>query len=191
MPEQPSTTRRVPPGSRLRPVVIVLAGAAVLAIAFALYAALSPGGKRTPSQHPAGPAASGAAVTAQTMQGTRVRVPDGARPSVLFFFSATCGNCGPSARAVGQAQQAAGPKAVFVAVDIDPSDSEQAIKDFLIANQAGGVAFTRDARAALMSSYQVTQPSTVVVLDGAGAVMFRAVEPTADQIGAQLAKLGA
>ncbi|MDI3312784.1 MAG: alkyl hydroperoxide reductase [Mycobacterium sp.] len=188
MPEQPSTTRPVAPVWRRRPLVLLLIAAAVLAIALALYTALSPGGKH---QHPAGPPAAGPAVTAHTLQGKQVRVPDGSRPGVLFFFSATCGNCGPSARAVGQAQQAAGSKAAFVAVDIDPSDSEQAIEEFLTANQATGVAFTRDTHAALMSGCQVTQPSTVVVLDIPGTVVFRAVEPTAAQIGAQLAKLGA
>lgn len=189
MTQQPApTARRAAPRTRRRLVLIALAAAAVLAIAFALYSALSPSSQK--SESPPGAAVS-EAFTAQTLQGEQITVPDGTRPSVLLFFSVACGACGPTAQALAQAQQATGTTASFIAVDIDPGDSQQDITDFLTANQATGLAYTHDADAALMSSYQAAQVSTVVVLDTSGNAVFRAVEPSADTIRAELAKAGA
>ncbi|GAB7145672.1 thioredoxin-like domain-containing protein [Mycobacterium riyadhense] len=197
MPDQPATTtRRAAPRSRRRLVWIAVAAAAVLAIAVVLYSALSRSNNQTAPEPAAGPGETAAPVasatfTAQTLQGQQITVPDGSRPSVLLFFSVACGGCGPTAHALGQAQQATGAKATFVAVNIDPADSEQDIKDFLTANQATGLAYTRDTNATLMSTYQATQVSTVVVLDTSGRTAFRAVEPGADTIRAELGKVGA
>lgn len=189
MPDQPAPTARLAqPSSRRRLVLIAIAAAAILGIAFVLYSALSPSSKQTASQPAAGPAET---FTAQTLQGEQITVPDSSRPSVLMFFSVACGACGPTAQGLGQAQQATGTKANFIAVNIDPADSEQDIKDFLTANQATGLAYARDTNAALMNAYQATQMSTVVVLDTSGETAFRAVEPSADTIRAELGKVGA
>ena len=59
------------------------------------------------------------------------------------------------------------------------------------ANQATSLAYASDSNATLISAYQVTQLSTAVVLDASGKPVFRAVEPTADQIRAELAKVSA
>jgi hypothetical protein len=177
--------------------LIALAAVAVVGIAFVLYSALSPSSKQAASPPTAGggatagtTAADAGAFTARTSQGEQVAVP-GSRPSVLFFFSVGCGGCGPATRALAQVQQAVGTKANFVAVDVAPGETEQDIKAFLTANQATSLAYASDTNATLLSAYQVTQLSTAVVLDASGKPVFRAVEPTAGTIRAELAKLSA
>jgi cytochrome oxidase Cu insertion factor (SCO1/SenC/PrrC family) len=177
--------------------LIALAAVAVVGIAFVLYSALSPSSKQAASPPAAGggatagtTAADAGAFTARTSQGEQVAVP-GSRPSVLFFFSVGCGGCGPATRALAQVQQGIGTKANFVAVDVAPGETEQDIKAFLTANQATSLAYASDTNATLLSAYQVTQLSTAVVLDASGKPVFRAVEPTAGTIRAELAKLSA
>lgn len=190
MPDQPAPSARLAaaPRSRRRVSLTALAAATVLGIAFVLYSALSPSHEQ-PASRPG--AAAVDTFTAQTLQGAQITVPDGSRPSVLFFFSIGCGGCGPTAQALGDVAKAAGANATFVAVDIDPGVTDQSIKEFLIANQATRLAYTHDATTALMSAYQANQVSTVIVLDSSGKTTFRAVEPSADTIGAELGKVGA
>ncbi|WP_344867232.1 TlpA family protein disulfide reductase [Amycolatopsis ultiminotia] len=173
-----------------------MAAVAVVGIAFVLYSAFSPSSTQAASPAAAdsgakaGTTAAAGAFTARTLLGEQVAVP-GSRPSVLFFFSVGCGGCGPATHALAQAQQAVGTKANFVAVDIGPGETEQDITDFLTANQATTLAYASDTNTSLISAYQVTQLSTAVVLDAFGKPVFRAVEPAAEQIRAELAKVGA
>ncbi|MBN7324402.1 TlpA family protein disulfide reductase [Mycobacterium sp. 4D054] len=196
MPDAPAPTGPAALRSRRRLVTIALTVIAVVGISVVLYSAFSPSSKQTASppaadgSAKAGTTAAAGAFTARTLQGVQVAVP-GSRPSVLFFFSVGCGGCGPATHTLAQVQQAVGTKANFVAVDIGPGETEQDITDFLTANQATSLAYASDSNATLISAYQVTQLSTAVVLDASGKPVFRAVEPTADQIRAELAKVSA
>lgn len=136
---------------------------------------------------PSSPAAT--AFTATTLSGGQVAVP-GDKPSVVFFFSATCGSCGPGARALAQAQ-ASTPNVNYVAVDIDPRESVDVVRKFLTANRAGNLAYARDTDAALTRAYQLSQLSTAVVLDASGTEVYRGVDPTATRIRSALTKAGA
>jgi thiol-disulfide isomerase/thioredoxin len=128
------------------------------------------------------------AFTATTLSGDQVTVPGG-KPSLVFFFSATCGSCGPGARALAEAQ-ASTPGANYVAVDIDPSESVAVVRSFLTANGASTLAYARDTDAALTRAYELTQLSTAVVLDASGTEVYRGVDPTPAQIRAALTKAG-
>jgi len=79
------------------------------------------------------------AFTATTLSGDQVAVP-GNKPSVVFFFSATCATCGPGAQALAEAQ-ASTPDANYVAVDIDPNESVDDVREFLTANDASTLAY--------------------------------------------------
>lgn len=168
-------------------------GVAVIALLAVAYTAFSPAspprpGAATSSTAGAGPAAA-AGLTATTLSGQQLTVPGG-KPSVLFFFSVNCGSCGPGAQALAQAQQA-NPGANYVAVDVDPSETSADVREFLTANQAGGLAYALDTDASLTRAYQLTQLSTAVVLDATGTTVYRGVDPTPDQIQAALSTAGA
>jgi peroxiredoxin len=113
----------------------------------------------------------------------------GGKPSVLFFFSVECGGCGPATQALAQAQQTVGDRANFVVVDVAAYETPAEIADFLAAYQATTLAYAIDTDASWISTYGVSQLSTAVVLDAAGREVFRAVEPSADQVRAELAKV--
>lgn len=197
-----STTSRStppPPASRPGPAGgtrrrwLAIAGAAVvtLLVLAVTYTALN----SQPAPRAAGAASSTAgssnaatAFTASTLSGEEVSIPGG-KPSVVFFFSATCGTCGPGARALAEAQ-ASTPDANYVAVDIDPNESVDVVREFLTANDASTLAYARDTDAALTRAYQITQLSTAVVLNASGTEVYRGVHPTSTQIRAALTKAG-
>jgi len=127
--------------------------------------------------------------TATTLSGEKVSIPGG-KPSVLFFFAASCVTCGSGAQALAEAQ-AGVPSVSYVAVDIDPSESEAVVRDFLTDNGAETLAFTRDTDAALAVAFKVAQLSTAIVLDASGAEVFRVVHPTTSKLLSALAEAGA
>jgi len=182
-------------GSRRTVLVVTAAVVAVLAVVVALYAArLSTNGSTDASPAAkagaAAPAKAAAAFTARTLDGAGVDVP-GSRPSALFFYSVECGACGPGAQALAEAQNAVGAKANFVAVNVNPGDTDGDINGFLRDNQAERLALIRDTNARLLQAYQVNQLSTAIILNASGRVVYRAVDPTAGQIQSELAKVGA
>lgn len=157
---------------------------AVLALAAVLYTALTP----TTSAAGAGPAAGPVSFTATTMTGQPVTVPGG-KPSVLLFFGVACGGCGPTSTALAQIQQQNPAAANFLGVDITPGETDSDVRGFLTTNHATGLGYAFDTDTHLLNTLGVTQLTTVVVLDPAGAPTWRAVEPTREQVQAELAKV--
>lgn len=186
----PSSASGPGPAGGLRRRWLAIVGTAVvtLLVLAVTYTALS-----QPSPAPgavssaAGSSKAATAFTASTLSGEEVPVPGG-RPSVVFF-SATCGTCGPGARALAETQ-ASTPDANYVAVDIDPNESVDVVREFLTANDAGTLAYALDTDAALTRAYQLTQLSTAVVLDASGTEVYRGVDPTPTQIRTALSKAG-
>lgn len=131
-----------------------------------------------------------AGFTAVTSQGEQVPVP-GSKPSVLFFFSIECGVCGPGARVLAEVQRSSPAAVNYVTVDIAPYETADEIREFLAGNGASSLAFASDSDTRLITAYRINQVSTVVVLDGAGAEVFRAVEPGAAELRTALAAAGA
>lgn len=68
-------------------------------------------------------------------------------------------------------------------------ETEEDIAEFLDANDAGGLGYASDADGSLTADYRVNQLSTVLVLDAENTVAFRAIEPSADEIRAELAEV--
>lgn len=187
-----SGTDPAPAGGPRRRRWLFMAGATVvtLLVLAVTYTALSAEPSPAPGEVSSADGSSSAATafTASTFAGEKVAVP-GAKPSVVFFFSATCGTCGPGAQALAEAQ-AGTPDANYVAVDIDPNESDEVVRQFLTANDATTLAYARDTDAALTRAYQLTQLSTAVVLDATGTEVYRGVDPTATQIRSALTKTG-
>lgn len=188
----PSSASGPGPAGRSRRRWLTIAGVAVvtLLVLAVTYTALSAEPSPAPDavSSAAGTSTAATAFTASTMSGAEVAVPGG-KPSVVFFFSATCGTCGPGARALAEAQ-ASTPDANYVAVDIDPNESVNDVQEFLTANDASTLAYARDTDASLTRAYQLTQLSTAVVLDAAGTEVYRGVDPTSTQIRSALTKAG-
>lgn len=121
-----------------------------------------------------------------TIDGAAVRVPDN-KPSVLVFLSITCADCADVARTLAQVEAAtkataraahlATTKAGFLGVDMDRGASGRAVTDFLHSVGADGLPTVVDQKAVLSGTYQVTALSTVLVIDSAGRVTFRAINP--------------
>lgn len=179
-------------GRRRRKLQVGLIVLAVLAVITVLYTALSSSGHSNSRLTQDSSAAAGisgpVAFTAHTMAGAQVAVP-GSRPSVLFFFSVECGSCGPGAQALADVQRHKPQVANFVAVNINSGDTDQSIRGFLTDNHATGLGLVRDSDTRLLQSYQVRQLSTAVILDASGKIVYRAVEPQASQIEAELTKV--
>ncbi|MEU2770441.1 TlpA disulfide reductase family protein [Streptomyces diastaticus] len=137
--------------------------------------------------------ASAKADTVTLLDDTTLAVPAN-KPSALFFFSVGCGECAGGAKNLDKAAQAfdkAGKKANFLAVDMDPSESKQTIRQFLDYIKAPTLPATIDKGAALSQRYQVAALSTLIVVDPQGKVTYRATDPSADQIQNALKKAGA
>lgn len=176
---------------RGRLISVALPVAAALGLAIALLVAFASSETSTvPAAGPTGEDAPAAGTfTARTIAGEEVEVP-GSRPSILFFFSISCGTCGPGAQALAEAQRDIGDQANFVVIDVVPEESDGDIQDFLTYFEADRLAYTSDVDARLITTYQVTQLSTAIVLDSAGNEVSRTVDPSPADIRAELAKAG-
>jgi hypothetical protein len=166
---------------------------AVVAIAAAVLLASCSTNPARPARGAAssasGAATSQAALT--TIDGAAVRVPSN-RPSVLVFLSITCADCADVARTLAQVEAAtnataraahlATTKARFLGVDMDRGVSGQTVTDFLHSVGADGLPTVLDQKAVLSGTYRVTALSTVLVIDPAGRVTFRAVNPSQTKI---------
>ncbi|MFD4190514.1 TlpA family protein disulfide reductase [Amycolatopsis thermoflava] len=116
-----------------------------------------------------------------TIAGHTVRVP-GAKPTALFFFSVGCGECAGGAKSLAQAARAAGGKAEFLAVDMDPSESTQDITGFLKTVDGTDLPAAIDTGAALTQRFGVSALSTLVVVAPSGKVTYRATDPSPQAI---------
>jgi hypothetical protein len=166
---------------------------AVVAIAAAVLLASCSTNLATPA-HSAASSPRGAAsgqVVLTMIDGAAVRVP-GNKPSVLVFLSVNCADCADAARTLARVEAAtmataraahlATTKARFLGVDMDRGVSGQTVADFLHSVGAAGLPAVVDQKAVLSGAYQVTALSTVLVVDAAGKVTFRAVNPSPAKI---------
>lgn len=141
----------------------------------------------------AGPAASAAhrgvdnPTVLTTIDGATVRVP-GNRPSVLVFMSTNCASCADAAKALVQVEAAtkataraahrAKGTARFLGVDMDVGAYAQTVRGFLQSVGAAHLPTVVDNKEVLASIYHVLALSTVLIIDSAGRVTFRAINPT-------------
>lgn len=92
---------------------------------------------------------------------------------VVFFFSVGCGECVGGVRSLGGAAAEAGEtgtEATFLAVDMDPGESKEAIGDFLEYVEAEQVPAAIAQGAALSQRFDVAALSSLIVIDTEGKV---------------------
>jgi len=165
--------------------------AAVLVAVMAVVLAGCGGGRHTQVRQPAATGAStrttqvSAVATLRTTDGAVVRVPS-ARPSVLLFISLGCADCASSAQSVARvahwvanSQRA---RATVLAVDLDPDLPAAHLNEFLNSVGAGGLPATISSDGSLLRKYHVTVLASVLIIDPAGKVVYRAVNPTTNAI---------
>jgi hypothetical protein len=172
--------------------------AAVLVAVMAVLLAGCGGGMHTQVRQPAATGAStrttqvSAVATLRTTDGAVVRVPS-ARPSVLLFISLGCADCAESSQSMAQAARAARSahdRATFLAVDLDPAVTASHVRDFLDSVGAKGLPVTLNSDGTLLHKYHVTVLSSVLIIDPAGKVVYRAVNPSAKAITKALTIVG-
>lgn len=159
-----------------------IAGAGIAVLAFAALTAC--GTEDTATSTSTEP------VTITALSGATVTVP-GDKPTAMFYFSVGCGECVKGARSLTEAAETASGSAQFVLVDMDPGESKDIVSSFQDFTGTTDVPAVIDTDASLSRRYQVAALSTLIVVDPAGAVTYRAKDPSADQITAALAKAAA
>ena len=135
-------------------------------------------------------AAGAVAATVSDIDGATRTIPDG-KPAALFFFSVGCGECVGGADSLNKASTALGSSADYLLVDVDPGESKDFINGFRDYIKAPELPAVIDTGATLTTRYKVTSMSTLVVIDAKGDVTFRAIDPSAEKIQAELTKAGA
>lgn len=162
--------------------------AAVMLAAGALAAC----GQSATTSNPASPPQATATTSTPAAVATRLTTVDGkpvelpaAAPTAILFFSYGCGECvggGKSLAAARAAVEKAGGSAKFLAVDIVPTEKPADVHLFL--DQIGGTSLPAviDTNGALTSRYQVTAPTTALVIDPSGQITYRGHAPSQDQI---------
>ncbi|EGX57717.1 Redoxin domain-containing protein, partial [Streptomyces zinciresistens K42] len=125
-----------------------------------------------------------------TINDEKITVP-GDKPAALFFFSVGCGECAGGAESLAKAGNELNGKANVLAVDMDPAESPQTIRQFLDYIKAPELPAVIDTGAALSQKYKVAALSTLIVIDQAGKVSFRATDPGPEAIQTALEKAGA
>jgi len=120
----------------------------------------------------------------RTIDGATVQVPSG-KPSVLAFISIGCADCSAAAKAVAQAAVTLGNRATVIGVDMDPGVPPQTITSFLDYVGAKNLPVViDDAKFTLTKTYGVAALSSVLVVNPAGKVTFRKINPSAAAIAA-------
>ncbi|GGL35389.1 hypothetical protein GCM10010095_20940 [Streptomyces anthocyanicus] len=125
-----------------------------------------------------------------TIADEKITVP-GNRPTALFFFSVGCGECATGAKSLAKAGKTLNGKAGVLAVDMDPAESPQTIRQFLDYIKAPELPAAIDEGATLSQKYKVAALSTLIVVDPSGTVTYRATDPGPEAIQAALTKAGA
>lgn len=83
---------------------------------------------------------------------------------------------------------AVGDTATFLAVDLDPGVPARDLHGFLASVDAKNLPTMVDAKFGLLAKYNVSALSSVIVIDPAGKVTYRAINPSAGAITAAIAQ---
>ena len=91
---------------------------------------------------------------------------------------------------IARAARSLPDRATFLAVDLDPAVSASNVRDFLDSVGAKGLPVTINSDGTLLHKYRVTVLSSVLIIDPAGKVVYRAVNPSANAITRALSTAG-
>lgn len=126
----------------------------------------------------------GSGVNVRAVDGSTLKLPTG-KPTVIYFFTASCGSCITGIKNVASGL-AKSPGATAVAVDLDPNEPAEVLKQFRGSVGNPPLTFARDD-GTLLKQFNVDALGTTVVLDPSGKEVYRGVDPSADQTAKALA----
>ncbi len=132
----------------------------------------------------------GPAVSAVALDGRKVTLP-GTRPTAVFFFAGWCGTCVPEAATLAEVHRRHGANVDIVAVDVDPGDTPETIRQFLEAAGNPGYPVVHDVSGALREAFEVSALDVTVITDRSGKIVYRdSVPSTAAQLREGFGKAG-
>ncbi|NUS36529.1 MAG: TlpA family protein disulfide reductase [Pseudarthrobacter sp.] len=129
-----------------------------------------------------------ASVSVKTLNGSSLTLPTG-KPTVIYFFTASCGPCAAGVKNVASGLAKAAPGAQAVTVDLDPSEPTEVLNQFIASVGNPPVTLVRDD-GTLLKHFNVDSLGTTVVLNSSGKEIFRGVDPSADVTAKALAAAG-
>jgi cytochrome oxidase Cu insertion factor (SCO1/SenC/PrrC family) len=129
-----------------------------------------------------------ASVTVKALDGSPLTLPTG-KPTVIYFFTASCGPCAAGVKNVASGLAKAAPGAQAVTVDLDPSEPTEVLNQFIASVGNPPVTLVRDD-GTLLKHFNVDSLGTTVVLNSSGKEIYRGVDPSADETAKALAAAG-
>lgn len=118
-------------------------------------------------------------------QSSKLDLPTG-KPTVFYFFTASCGSCAAGAESVGAGSAKAASGIQAIAVDLDSGEPTATITSFMKAVGSPPFTLARDD-GSLLKEFNVDALGLTVILNGAGKEIYRGVDPSADQVARALA----
>lgn len=183
---------------RIGPLVLGLGALALIALAvwLATSQALAPGSPTAPP----GPVGVSAGVrlgmpapdfSVPTLDGKTFSLSaQRGKPLVILIMAYWCGSCLPEARALTRLHQEYGDRAVFVALDVDPSSTPQDLRAFQAMAGDGDYVWAFDTGQKVASAYRVRSLDTTFVIDKNGLLAYQDTYPTPyETLKAELEKL--
>lgn len=146
--------------------------------------AAAPPASQGPAAAPAAGSPTGSAVSVKALDGSALTLPTG-KPTVIYFFTASCGPCAAGVKNVASGLSKS-PGATAVAVDLDPNEPTDVLKQFMGSVGNPPLTFVRDD-GTLLKQFNVDALGLTVVLDPSGKEVYRGVDPSADQTAKALA----
>lgn len=117
--------------------------------------------------------------TASTLDGGTFSLAEQrGRPTIIFFMAYWCGTCIPESQALAQLKDEYGDSVRIVAIDVDPSSTPQALRQFKSAAGNGAFVWAFDKEQQAVAAYQVRTLDTTFILDAEGHVVYRDSSPT-------------
>lgn len=135
-----------------------------------------------------GPGSAVPAVTVRTLTGSSLTLPTG-KPTVIYFFTASCGDCSTGVKNVAAGLAKAAPGAMAVAVDLDPGEPTGVLNQFMSSVGNPPMTVVRDD-GTLLKQFNVDALGMTVVLNASGREVYRGVDPSAAQTATALAAAG-
>lgn len=117
------------------------------------------------------------ALAVETISGSTFSLPTD-KPVIVFFMTVGCGSCVEESVALGRVERSFGDRVAILAVDMNPSEPVEYLKEFARSVGDPGYAFAIDARGDLTKAFQATALDTTVVIDGSGEIVYRDEVPS-------------
>lgn len=177
------------PGTPDRPRRWLVAGVAAalgLAAVWSLGAGPSRSVRAGSSPAASPPPGSTASFVVATTTGAGFAVPTGKPTILLFMTTQGCTDCATQAQALDQVAQTSSGSIAVLGLEVDPSVRRSDLDSF--SRMLGGLHYPLaiDRRGILQQRFQAEALSTVVILNAAGHLVWRSVDPTSADLQAGL-----